>query len=204
MSPPPAGERTPLGSILRGVLRIARGRVDGLDVFGGSRQGFIRSLTPITVVAAVVSIIMPGEIPVPDRLTTFFQLLSAFLWFSVGGHFFARLWGREDHWLRYATALNWCQALLPFMLGLVLLVPIFLASLLGLPPKAIVALLFIASTVYMYWQYWFLARHGLGLSGVKSMILVGVILTVHIAVTMLVAQLGGEGHGPMLPDGERT
>ena len=204
MSPPPAPAQPPIGLILRGVLRIARGRVDGLEVFGNSRQAYLRSLTPVVVVAVMVSVIMPGEISMADRLTTFFQLLSAFLWFSVGGHFFARLWGREDRWLGYATALNWCQAVLPFLLGIALLVPIFLASLLGLPPKAIVALLFIASTVYMYWQYWFLARFGLGLGGKQSVILVGIILTVHIAVTMLVAQLGGEGAMPMLPDAGRT
>ena len=28
---------------------------------------------------------------------------------------FARLWGRQDHWLRFATAFNWCQWLLPVL-----------------------------------------------------------------------------------------
>ena len=62
MSPPPAPAQPPIGLILRGVLRIARGRVDGLEVFGNSRQAYLRSLTPVVVVAVMVSVIMPGEI----------------------------------------------------------------------------------------------------------------------------------------------
>jgi hypothetical protein len=84
---------------------------------------------------------------------------------------FARLWKREDAWLRYAVALNWCQLILPFV-AIALLLVLSVLGAVGLPPEAANVLLALSLGGYELWLHWFLARHGLRLSGGRAALLV--------------------------------
>ena len=47
MSGPARGQRSASGSIALGVMRLARGRADGLQQFGATREAFLGSLAPL-------------------------------------------------------------------------------------------------------------------------------------------------------------
>jgi hypothetical protein len=94
----------------------------------------------------------------------------------------ARLWGRQARWLRFATAFNWCQWLLPILASVLLLV---LGMLLraGLPENVMTGALMFGLGGYALWLHWFLARHGLALSGLRAALLV---LAVNFGTALLV------------------
>ena len=161
----------PRASVLRGIVRIARGRPDGLDQFAATVQGFLASLAPLLafpLVATMRALAIGGGIPAVADLFTAVALLLAP---PVLSWEFARLWRRQDHWLRFATAFNWCQWLLP-VLGTVLLM--IIAALLdaGLSQSAATGLLVLGLGSYGLWLHWFLARHGLALSRLRAALLV--------------------------------
>ena len=172
-------------------------------MFSATREAFLTSMAPLVALPLVGSVLMLGSRPWTEVLADFFQVMCALLWPMVGSHFLARIWGREDAWLRYATTSNWCQWIVPliaaaFMLGL------GVAVMFGMPRDASGPILVFGVVFYLLWQHWFIARHGLGISGPRALILVGFIHTVTIAVVIGVALLGGEAHLPLLPEGERT
>jgi hypothetical protein len=83
----------------------------------------------------------------------------------------ARLWGRQAAWLRFATAFNWCQWVIPVIGGVLLMVLAILATL-GLPRGVARAGFVLGLISYGLWLHWFLVRHGLGLSRVRAGLLV--------------------------------
>jgi hypothetical protein len=86
---------------------------------------------------------------------------------AVLSYEFARFWGREAFWNRYIVAFNWCQWLLP-VIALVLLVCLSLAQLAGVDPETGLPVLVVSLAGYALWLNWFLARHGLALSGWRA------------------------------------
>ena len=108
----------------------------------------------------------------------------------------ARLWGREDNWLRFATAFNWCQWVIPVVGSLLLLVLGLLAAM-GLPRGAARAGVVLGLVCYGLWLHWFLARHGLGLSRLRSALMVAGVnaITVLLVLGPRMAALLGEGTG---------
>ena len=92
------------------------------------------------------------------------------------------LWRREALWLRFATAFNWCQWLLP-LLGIALMLLFGMASAVGLPQHSAGILLVLCLGAYGLWLHWFLARHGLQLSGLRAALLVA---TVNLGTALLV------------------
>ena len=75
------------------------------------------------------------------------QTLCVLLGQPVVSNLFARLAGRQDQWLRYATAMNWCQLVLPLVIVVVAAVTWLLATL-GLPARPIAYALLIAVFCY--------------------------------------------------------
>jgi hypothetical protein len=164
------GQRPGFASIVVGIMRLARGRADGLLHFGATREAFLVSLAPLVAFPVVGGMLMllgdGGLNALSDLLATLCALLAPpVLSFEV-----ARLWGREAAWLRYATAFNWCQWV-PMFVSLLLLV-------LGL----LAGLLFVL-VGYGLWLQWFVARHGLGLSALRAAVMV---LGVNFATVALV------------------
>src|SRR3984885_13057948 len=158
-------------SILVGILRIARGRADGIDYFTSSVQGFLSSLAPLIafpLVGAVLGAFTEG----PRRaLTGLAMTLCALITPAVVSYEMARVWRRADEWLRFATAFNWCEWILPVLACLIML-PLSVAISLGLAEDVASSLLLGCLGVYGLWLHWFLARNALALSRIRAVVLV--------------------------------
>jgi hypothetical protein len=167
--------------VLRGVGLIARGRATGLNCFRDTPQAFLYSLIPGLgiMVASVVEGLAEGngaramgELP-----ATLCVLLAP----AVLSYEMARVWGREAFWNRYIVAFNWCQWLLP-VIAFVLLVCLSLAQVAGIKPETTLPVVVTCLAGYALWMNWFLARHGLALSGWRA---AGLVAAVN-AGTMLI------------------
>jgi hypothetical protein len=143
-------QRPPPRSVLVGVMRIARGRADGIACFGASPQAFLSSLAPLLafpLVGAVLAIFSEG----PRRaLTGLAVTLCALLTPAVLSFELARLWGRQDAWL----------------------LPLSLAIAAGLDETAATFVLAGSLAGYGLWLHWFLASRALGLSTLRAITLV--------------------------------
>ncbi len=174
-------------NVLRGIVRIARGRADGLDQFAETQQGFLASLAPLIafpLVGTVLMLLNGGGAPaITDLLATVAVLLAP----PVLSYELARLWGRQACWLRFATAFNWCQWLLP-MLASVLLMGLGLLLRTGLSEQTATGALVLGLGGYALWLHWFLARHGLALSPFRAAILV-VVVNLGTALLVLAPRL---------------
>lgn len=161
----------PQKSILVGILRIARGRADGIEYFGSNSQAFLSSLAPLIafpLVGAVLAMFDEG----PRRaLTGLAMTVCALLTPAVVSYELARLWKRADAWARFATAFNWCEWLLPVLACLVM-VPLSMAISAGLDETAASLVLVSCLGCYGLWLHWFLARKALALSVSRAFVLV--------------------------------
>ncbi|HEY7580315.1 MAG TPA: hypothetical protein VH855_22220 [Acetobacteraceae bacterium] len=177
------GPRPRPGSIVIGIVRLARGRVDGMQQFGATREAFLASLAPLIafpLVGGVLMLLAGGGLAVlSDLLATLCALIAPLvLSFEV-----ARLWRRQQFWLRFATAFNWCQWIIP-VVGFALLLTFAMLAALGLPRVVARGGVILALVSYGLWLHWFLARHGLALSRVRALLMVFV---VNLATVLLVA-----------------
>ena len=159
------------GSIVLGVMRLARGRADGFLQFGATREAFLASLAPLVAFPLVGGVLLllggGGLTALADLLATICALVAP----PVLTYEVARLWGRQAAWLRFATAFNWCQWAIP-VLGSILLLLLGMMITLGLPRSLARMLVVFGLVAYGLWLHWFLARHGLGLSRLRAAILV--------------------------------
>jgi hypothetical protein len=171
-------------SILVGILRIARGRADGIACFASTPQGFLTSLAPLIafpLVGALLGTLTEG----PRRaLAGLAMTLCALLTPAVVSYELARVWKRDDAWLRFATAFNWCEWILP-VLACLIMVPLSVAISMGLSQDAASAMLLGCLGAYGIWLHWFLARNALALSRLRA---VALVLLVNLGT--LVAVLG--------------
>jgi hypothetical protein len=196
MSGSARGQRPATGSIVVGIMRLARGRADGLQQFGATRDAFLASLAPLVAFPLVGGVLMllggGGLAALSDLLATLCALVAPpVLSFEV-----ARLWGKEASWLRYATAFDWCQWAIP-VLGSVLMVGFGALAAFGLPASMARWMVVLGLVGYGMWLHWFLARHGLGLSATRAALLVmGVnLVTVLIVLGPRVVTLAAGGAG---------
>ncbi len=156
---------------LLGMVRLARGRVDGLAQFGDTPQAFLASLAPLLafpIVGALLLLVSDGPV---HALATLLVTIVAQLSPPVLSHALTRAWGREAHWLRYATAFNWCQWALP-LAAMALLIVLQAGLQAGLPEDAADTALVLGLAAYGLWLNWLLARHGLDLSRGRAAALV--------------------------------
>jgi hypothetical protein len=176
-------ETTSRTGILIGILRIARGRVDGIDCFGSTAQAFLSSLAPLIafpLVGAILALLTEG----PRRaLTSLAMTLCGLLTPAVVSYEMARIWKRTEVWSRFATAFNWCEWILP-LLACLIMVPLSLAISLGLSEIAASLILLGCLGLYGLWLHWFLARHALALSWFRSALLVVVVNLGTVAAVM--------------------
>ncbi len=101
----------------------------------------------------------------------------------------ARWWGRGDRWLRFVTAFNWCEWILP-LIGCLIMIPISVAISAGLDAHVASLILLACLGLYGLWLHWFLARHALSLSKVRAaamVILVNAATVLIAAVPRLIA-----------------
>jgi len=158
------------GKIWLGIIRLARFRADGLEQFGHTPAAFLNSLAPLLAFPLVSGLMVllggAGHAALVNVLVSVIALLAPI----VISYYFARLWGSDALWLRYAIAFNWCEA------------AVFL--LLLLPGGAMVAdravRTEVLSAMLVVLGYWlvlqgFLARSGLRVSVLHAVVLVLVV-----------------------------
>ncbi len=168
--------------LIGGIARLVALNPAGFDAIEASVSGFLASLAPLLAFALVGSgaeIAMLGwRQGVGDGL----QMLCVLLGQPVVSHFYAKLWGREAYWLRYATAMNWCQLALP-MLGLLVLLLTTLADVNagGGEPLAFAVVLVLGYSVVLNW---FLAWRGLALGPWRGL---GFLLAVTLTLALMLS-----------------
>ncbi len=170
------------GSVLRGIVLIARGRPDGLNQFANTTQAFLASLAPLVAFPLVGGLLMLAGDEPRSALSGFLATLVALLAPAVLSYEPARWWGRQDRWPRFAIAVNWCQWTIP-VLAVILLAFAYPVLEAAVSPHAagfgVVGLL----ALYGLWLHWFIARHGLAISGFRAALLV---LCVNLGTVLLV------------------
>jgi hypothetical protein len=177
----------PRKSILVGILRLARGRADGLGYFGASTQAFLSSLAPLIafpLVGAVLGLFSEGPL---RALTGLAMTLCALLTPAVLSYELARFWDRTDAWARFATAFNWCEWILPILACLIML-PLSIAISAGMTETTASYVLVGCLGTYGLWLHWFLARKALALSIFRAVMLV-VLVNLGTAVVVIVPRL---------------
>ena len=155
------------GNPLFGILLLGRGKAAGLGQFGTTPNAFLASLAPLVAFPLVGALLLLLQGQGVEALTDLVEVLCALLTPAVLSHALARFWQREAEWLRYATAFNWCQWLMPIVLTLVLML-FGMGLQLGLPERAAGVGALGVLALYALWLHWFLARHGLALSGWRA------------------------------------
>lgn len=168
-------------SVLLGIARLARGRADGIEEFGDTPQAFMASLAPLAAFPLVASAWLLLNGSAGEAILGLLASLVALLGPPVISHALARGWGREAEWLRYAVAFNWCQWAIP-LAALALLLSLRLLAGLGLPAPAVANAFVLGLAGYAIWLHWFIARHGLALSGLQA---VAVSLLVNFGTVLL-------------------
>ncbi len=173
----------PRRSVLVGLWLVARGKAAGIACFGGDAQSFLSSLAPLVafpLVGAAAGLFTEG----PGRaLTDLAMTICALLTPAVVSYELARVWKRTDAWLRFATAFNWCEWILP-ILACLILVPLSVAITLGMTEDAASLILLGSLGCYGLWLHWFLARNALSLSRIQAATLVFLVNLATVAVVL--------------------
>ncbi len=166
--------RTRPPNILTGIVRVATGRRDGLARFSATREGFLASLAPLLAFPLVGGVMMLVGGQGRVGATQFLATLCAILAPPVLSFELARLWGRLPAWLRFATALNWCQWAIPVVAVLLLGIaaPLLAAV---MPDRVAVEAIIGVVGCYALWLHWFIAYHGLDISRLRAGVLVVVV-----------------------------
>ena len=182
-----------MAAILRGMGLIARGRAEGLNCFGDSPRAFLGSLLPGLgfMAGAVIEGIADGE--GAAALAGLLVPLCALLGPPVLSYELARLWGREAFWHRYIVAYNWSRWLLLVLL-MTVLVGLTMGRMGGFLGQGGFRLGITVLAGYALWLNWFVARHGLALTGGRAALLVAGVNTGTLLLIFLPSLLAG--HAP--------
>jgi len=185
------------GALVGGIARLAMFNPAGFASIGNSREAFLSSLTPLIAFLLVGSTLETIGGGWRAGLGEGLQTLVVLLGQPVVSNLYARWFKREEAWLRYATAMNWCQLAIPvvgvaFTLGAVVLGGI------APSPRSVAYGLVGAILVYAALLNWFLAWRGLNLSVLRAALFV-VAVTMTLAVVLAVPaalQLAQTGAAP--------
>lgn len=186
-------------NIARGILRLATGHADGLVQFGNTTEAFLASLAPLVAFPLVGTALMLFEGGGVEAVANLLATLCALLAPPVLSFEAARLFGRADRWPRFATAFNWCQWVIPIVAVVLMLLSGMLMAV-GLPDDAALSVVVLGLAAYGLWLHWFLARHGLALTGGRAALLVLGVNLVTVALVLgprlLVMKPGAGGMWP--------
>lgn len=177
------------GSIVRGVLLLARGRAEGLLEFGSTPEAFGASLAPLIAFPLVAAALIAANGQPRLAAIAFLSRLCGVLVLAVITQGFAQLMKREALWLRAVTALNWVFWILVPMAVLAGFVASVLAAL-GLGELRAEAVGLVLLGAYLLWLHWFVVRNALQLSGWTAAVLV-VVTNVAIGLLTLGPDLVG-------------
>lgn len=158
-------------AIVQGIVLLARFRVAGLAQFTGTVPDLLNSLAPLLAFPAVLALLLLLDGGGVGALSDLLSLVVGLLGPLVISQALAARWDRDEAWLRYAVAFNWCQWVLPLAaMALVLLFSVLAAM--GLPQQLLVPGALLSVGFYALALHWFLARRGLDLSRVQATLFV--------------------------------
>lgn len=153
-------QRPDPGSIVRGLLLLARFDRSGIEEFGNSIPAFSASLAPLVAFPIVGAGLIASQGDYVTAAIVFLSRLSAVLMQPVATELGARLTGGHPRWLRTSTALNWSVwLLLPLVLIAALLGNVLMAMHVGERLATMIAIG--ASILYLLAIQWFVLRVGL-------------------------------------------
>ena len=169
---------------LLGAAQLAIGRGEGMAKFGDSPQAFLASLAPLVAFPLVGAGVLALSGSVMAGVATLLLTLVAQLGPPVLAHALAVRWGREEQWLRYATAFNWCQWAIPVVaVGLLMGLQTAMGTG-GLTDAAAAQLLVLGLAAYGIWLHWMVARYGLVLPRGRAAALVALVNAGTIGMVM--------------------
>ena len=169
---------------LLGAARLAIGRGDGMVRFGDSPQAFLASLAPLVAFPLVGALVLVFSGSPGLALAALLLTLVAQLSPPVVSHWLAVRWGREDDWLRFATAFNWCQWAIP-VAAVTMLVALQTIAGNSMSVETAGQVLVLGLAAYGLWLHWTVARHGLDLSRGRAALLVLIVNAVTIALVIV-------------------
>jgi hypothetical protein len=180
--PPPSPLKQKRRNVALGILRLARGRADGLAQFDATPQAVLQALAPLAAMM-IVSLGLAIVSRTPGALQSYLLagavgLLSQL----VLSYEVARRWGRAAEWYRFAAAFCWCQWAAPVaMIALILIMSVMLAAGVAEDTAAMAGLIGLLG--YGIWLHWFLAWRALALTKLQALALV---LIVNAATLVLI------------------
>lgn len=175
--------------IVRGLWRLAKCDRAGISEFGKDLDHFYASLAPLIGIPLAGALITAISGAWQQALLGFVSRLVAVLLMPVVVYEFARMFNREDHWLRTASVLNWSVWLL-FPLAIV---AAFFGALLktcGLSMVQAEMGALAAIGLYMLWYQLFVLVAGLGIGYWRAASIVLVSALALAIVTSLPLVLG--------------
>lgn len=182
--------------IMPGIAKLACGNAKGAEEFAGTAEGFTASLAPLIAFPLVGAVVTGLSGNWKMALLGFVSRFCAVLILPLLVYEFSRLFHRQTHWLRTATALNWCYWL---VLPVVLVAAIVAASLgaFGLPLPDVEVAMFGLGGLYLLWNRWFILKAGLNINGWRAVLilLVSMVFSAVFSLLPLVVglPLGGIG-----------
>lgn len=173
-------------NILLGIFEIATGRIRGLARFGAARRDFIVSLSVVLAALGLATLVMAIRGGVVAALSIALLLFCASLAPAVISHVMARLWDREAHWSRFATAFYWSRfTLIGMFIVLLLLSNLLVMS--GMPRLLAGDILIYAMSLYSFWLEWFVARHSLQITNTRALLTA---IAINVVTFLLLATPG--------------
>ncbi|MDE8342700.1 MAG: hypothetical protein POG24_02645 [Acidocella sp.] len=169
--------------VLRGLFLLARGRAAGMADFANTSNSLTASMAPLIAFPLVGALLLLMKGDVTDALISFTAQLCVALAPSLITYEFARGWGREDVWLRTASALNWSFWIVLPLLMLAAMLGAMLVTL-GVQNNIAEAIMITVMGAYIMWLHWFIVRTGLSI-GVWQAILLVVITNIVIGLLAL-------------------
>ncbi|NHO33490.1 hypothetical protein GOB85_13430 [Acetobacter sp. LMG 1636] len=166
---------------------LACGRAEGIERFRGTVNSFLAALSPgiaFNLVSFFLALLQKDTIVGLIRVEL---SLCAFLALPVISFLFARKWGREDRWLRYATASAWSEWTSLFICVVVMALAALVMPALADRPGFGHAVMF-SSQLYDLWLGMFIARCGLDISRGRAVLVYGA-ATLFVLVCYSVASL---------------
>jgi hypothetical protein len=157
--------------VLRGLIRLAWFRADGLAQFDGTVQAYLNSLAPLVGFAVVGAILMAANGEIQEALGDFLSTLIVLLSPAIISERLARRWDRDAEWGKFAVVLNWCQWTVPVVFFVSLIAANALVAGGSSPDDALLAAV-CAVAAYGLALQWFLARRALGVTAKRGMLLV--------------------------------
>jgi len=170
-------------NVLIGIFELATGHARGFARFGATVRDFVVSVAVLIAVPAFGSLLLAARYGMATGLTLLLLVACALLAPPVLSHLFARAWGKEALWLRFAIAFNWSRLGITTLYAVLLSVTAILMQA-GLPNETMGTLLQLAMLAYTLWFDWFLIRHGLQVTRGRAALAV---LGVNAGTLLLVA-----------------